>query len=274
MSDEMVVGRVDGRTLRHARREVEAVPAHPTYVAYYRVSTQRQGASGFGLEAQRETVLRYVAGVGGGASVIAEFTEIESGKQTKRPELKRAIETARMRRATLVIAKLDRLARNVRFLLSIKDSGADVVFCDFPNIPPGPTGRFIITQMAAVAELEAGLISQRTREALAMVKRSGKRLGNPRPALARQRTAAANRALADRFALEAAPVLERLRNGGLSLRGIARFINAENERREFGKFLPAHGQLWHAATVRDVLLRAKALRSAQVEDAVEVIEAS
>ena len=167
------------------------------FVSYYRVSTDKQGVRGLGIEAQKAAVARYVDAYRG--ALLAEFVEVESGRRVDRPELLKALDRAKQERATLLIAKLDRLARNTRFLLSILESGADVVFCDLPSVPPGPVGKFLITQMAAVAELEAGLISQRTKAALAVVKARGTRLGNPTPERARELAAAANRAAADRF---------------------------------------------------------------------------
>jgi len=157
-----------------------ALPAALRFVAYYRVSTDRQGKSGLGLEAQRAAVTKYVAGAGG--VMAAEFEEVESGKRNDRPQLAAALAACRARRAALVIAKLDRLARNARFLLHVVEGTgeAGVVFCDLPQVPPGPVGKFLLTQMAAVAELEAGLTSQRTRAALAVAKARGAVLGNPR----------------------------------------------------------------------------------------------
>src|SRR5262249_9786304 len=148
-------------------------------VAYYRVSTQKQGKSGLGLEAQQGTLNAYATSNGG--TIAKSFIEVESGKKSDRPELAKAIAHAKRSKATLVVAKLDRLARNCKFLLTIVESGADVVFCDFPTIPPGPTGKFILTQMAAVAELEAGLISQRTKAALEAYKARGGLLGGAHP---------------------------------------------------------------------------------------------
>src|ERR1035437_6339889 len=152
------------------------------FIAYFRVSTDRQGRSGLGLDAQRKAVADYLDD--GAWELVGEYTEVESGKRADRPELARALESCRKQKATLIIAKLDRLARNARFLLTVVEGTGErgVVFCDLPTGPPGPVGKFLVTQMAAVAELEAGLISQRTRAALAAAKARGKRLGWANPA--------------------------------------------------------------------------------------------
>jgi len=195
-----------------------APPVALRFVAYYRVSTDRQGKSGLGLDAQRAAVAKYVAGIGG--IVAAEFEEVESGKRNDRPQLAAALAACRARRAALVIAKLDRLARNARFLLHVVEGTgeAGVVFCDLPSVPPGPVGKFLLTQMAAVAELEAGLISQRTRAALAAAKARGTRLGNPQlrsgaPEHARA-AAAAKSAQARARAADVLPYLEAARRAG------------------------------------------------------------
>jgi len=195
-----------------------APPVVLRFVAYYRVSTDRQGKSGLGLDAQRAAVAKYVTGIGG--IVAAEFEEVESGKRNDRPQLAAALAACRARRAALVIAKLDRLARNARFLLHVVEgtSEAGVVFCDLPSVPPGPVGKFLLTQMAAVAELEAGLISQRTRAALAAAKARGTRLGNPQlrsgtPGHARA-AAAAKSAQARARAADVLPYLEAARRAG------------------------------------------------------------
>ena len=190
------------------------------FVAYYRVSTDRQGKSGLGLEAQRAAVAKYVAGAGG--VVAAEFEEVESGKRNDRPQLAAALTACRAHRAALVIAKLDRLARNARFLLHVVEGTgeAGVVFCDLPQVPSGPVGKFLLTQMAAVAELEAGLISQRTRAALAAAKARGTVLGNPRlraGAPDQARAAAATKSTQARArAADVIPYLEAARRAGAS----------------------------------------------------------
>ena len=224
------------------------------FVAYLRVSTDSQGRSGLGLDAQRHAVAAHVAQAGG--EVVAEFQEVESGKRADRPQLAAALAACRTRRAVLVIAKLDRLARNARFLLSVVEGSgeAGVVFCDLPTVPAGPVGKFLLTQMAAVAELEAGLISQRTRAALAVAKARGVRLGNPSPPPATPAMAAAARAARSRQVAErAADVLAVMRQvqaeGAGSLRAIAAGLHAHGVRTPAGK------EQWSAAQVRRLLLR-------------------
>jgi DNA invertase Pin-like site-specific DNA recombinase len=222
------------------------------FVAYYRVSTERQGRSGLGLDAQREAVARHVATAGG--EVAAEFQEVESGKRNDRPQLAAALAACRAQRATLLIAKLDRLARNARFLLGVVEGSGEggVVFCDLPTVPPGPVGKFLVTQMAAVAELEAGLISQRTRAALAAAKARGVVLGNPRlragtPEAAR--AAAAVKIEASRArAADVLPYVEAARRAGCTtLREVAAALTAR------GVLAPAGGRAWHPMQVKRVI---------------------
>jgi DNA invertase Pin-like site-specific DNA recombinase len=148
--------------------------ATKSIVTYYRVSTRKQGESGLGLDAQRTTVDRFK--VAEQCSVLAEFTEIESGKKSTRPELLKAIALAKAQGATLVVAKLDRLARNVAFTSALMDAGVDFVACDMPS-----ANRLTIHIMAAMAEDEARRISTRTRDALAELKAQGVKLGSARP---------------------------------------------------------------------------------------------
>jgi DNA invertase Pin-like site-specific DNA recombinase len=222
------------------------------FVAYLRVSTDGQGRSGLGLEAQRQAVAAHVTQAGG--EVVAEFQEVESGKRADRPQLDAALASCRTRRAVLVIAKLDRLARNARFLLSVVEGSgeAGVVFCDLPTVPAGPVGKFLVTQMAAVAELEAGLIGQRTRAALAVAKARGVRLGNPSPTPATAAMAAAAREARSRqVAARAADVLAVVRQvqaeGASSLRAIATELHAH------GVLTPAGKLNWSAAQVQRLL---------------------
>ncbi len=144
-------------------------------VAYLRVSTARQGASGLGLEAQRASVQGFAAA--GGHTIVAELVEVESGGKADRPQLAAALATCRLHRATLVIAKLDRLARNVAFIANLMDGGVDFVACDMPH-----ANRLTLHLLAAIAEHEREMISQRTKAALAAAKARGVRLGNPRGA--------------------------------------------------------------------------------------------
>jgi hypothetical protein len=132
------------------------------FVSYLRVSTDRQGKSGLGLEAQRQTVADFLKSREG--RLLGEHVEVESGKNNDRPKLGEALAVCRMTGATLVVAKIDRLARNVRFLLTVVEGCGEggVMFCDLPALPAGPVGEFMLNQMAAVAALEAGLISERT----------------------------------------------------------------------------------------------------------------
>ncbi|BAT60614.1 DNA-invertase hin [Variibacter gotjawalensis] len=147
------------------------------FVVYLRVSTSRQGQSGLGIEAQRSAVREYLRDDKG--KIVDEFVEIESGLKASRPQLEAALAAARTRRAALIVAKVDRLTRSVAFLSRLLEAGVDVRFCDLPQIE-GATGRFMLTQLVAVAELEAGLISARTKAALAAAKKRGVRLGGDR----------------------------------------------------------------------------------------------
>ena len=211
------------------------------FVAYYRVSTEQQGRSGLGLDAQKEAVSKYIAGHPPG-QLLAEFQEVESGKRSDRPQLAAALAACRARRAVLVIAKLDRLARNVSFLLSVAEGVGEggLVFCDLPTFPVGPMGKFFLTIMAAVAELEAGLISQRTIAALKAAKARGTKLGNPQVsngsgALAAKARAARSVYAAD-FASDALPYIRAAQAAGAtSLRQIAAALVARGVRTAYGE---------------------------------------
>lgn len=199
------------------------------FVAYYRVSTRKQGQSGLGLDAQRAAVANHLGD--GLANVIAEFTEVESGRRNDRPALDEALTAARLHRAALVVAKVDRLTRSVGFLERLLEAGVDVRFADLPAIE-GPTGRFMLQQMAAVAELEAGLISARTKAALAAAKARGQRLGGYRGGSLSTDTQGRGRdeqsRLADRRAADLGPVLDKLRARGVtSPTEVARALTAQ-----------------------------------------------
>ncbi len=161
------------------------------FVAYYRVSTQRQGRSGLGLEGQRDSVAAYVWSAAG--RVLAEFTEVESGKRNDRPELHKAIRRAKVTGARLIIAKLDRLSRSAAFLLQLRDSGVRFIAADLPN-----ADETVVGIMAVIAQREREMIAQRTKEALAVARKRlakhGRRLGNPNGAAALRRAALGNSA--------------------------------------------------------------------------------
>lgn len=197
------------------------------FVAYYRVSTGRQGKSGLGLEAQREAVKAYLNG--GEWSIVAEFTEIESGKRSDRPALEQALAAARLHRAAVVVSKVDRLTRSVGFLSRLLDAGVDVRFADLPEIE-GCTGRFMLQQMVAVAELEAGMISKRTKDALAAAKKRGTVLGGFRGVVPGRKMQEASRkalqARVDARAADIGPTIKALQAAGAtSLRAIAAGLN-------------------------------------------------
>jgi DNA invertase Pin-like site-specific DNA recombinase len=155
----------------------------PRFVSYLRVSTQQQGRSGLGLEAQRDAIDKHIRHAGG--TLLAEHIEVESGKKNDRPELTKALAAARATRSTLVIAKLDRLSRNAHFLIGLRDSNVEIVICDMPN-----ADRLTVGIMALVAEKEREMISERTKVALAAAKARGVKLGNPHLKAGDKRTAA------------------------------------------------------------------------------------
>jgi len=163
------------------------------FIAYYRVSTDKQGKSGLGLEAQRQAVENYLNG--GSWKLIAEFTEVESGKNSERPELRAAQAACKKHKARLVIAKLDRLSRNVAFIANLLEAGTDFVAVDNPH-----ANKSMLQMMAVFAEMERDAISKRTKEALAAAKARGVKLGNPRLADAIEATNKARQEAADAFA--------------------------------------------------------------------------
>jgi len=231
-------------------------PRRPRFVAYYRVSTGQQGRSGLGIEAQRETVRRFLAGEGGGIAPVQSFTETESGRRSDRPQLAKALAACRAHGATLVVAKVDRLTRSQAFLEKLRDSGVEVRFCDLPDVK-GATGRFLLAQMAAVAELEAGLISERTKAALAAkVARDGqwdRRAKHHLVPGAGQRAAAlAVTNKAAKRANDLTDFVAQLRGAGVtSLRAIGRkLIEQEME-------TPRGGQ-WGPSSVRNLIARMSA----------------
>jgi DNA invertase Pin-like site-specific DNA recombinase len=178
------------------------------YIAYLRVSTDKQGRSGLGLAAQRKALEPY--------DVISEYEEVESGRNNARPQLALALADAKRRGCGLVIAKLDRLARNVHFVSGLLESGVPIVCADMPE-----ADRTMLHMMAVFAEWEARRIGERTREALAAAKARGVKLGSPRPEEGGRKTGAARRARTDAAAVRAWPVIQRLADRGASSREIS-----------------------------------------------------
>lgn len=212
------------------------------FVAYYRVSTDKQGESGLGLEAQRDAVHKYLNG--GSWEIVGEFTEVESGRKSRRPELEAAIALCKKTKATLIVAKLDRLYRNAYFVAKLMHEGVNFLCVDNPH-----ANKLTIQILAAVAENERELISERTRVALAAVKRRGTKLGSPTPEIGAAKAGEAVAAQADRFADNVLPIIADLRRRGLSTyREIADALNARG--------VPtARGGAWFASTVRNYELR-------------------
>lgn len=222
--------------------------AEGKFVAYYRVSTAKQGTSGLGLEAQKAAVLSYLNG--GGWTLVDEFTEVESGKKAKRPQLTRALDLCRLTGATLVIAKMDRLSRNMAFTANLMDSGVDFVACDNPHAT-----RFTIHILAAVAEHEGKQISKRTKDALAAAKirrqeKGSRKLGGYRggPKVDGRLGTAGKRAKADAFAARVVPTLTDMQARGLSLNQMATALT-------FRGIRTAQDGIWTATAVRRVLAR-------------------
>ena len=219
------------------------MPAHRgKFIAYYRVSTDKQGKSGLGLEAQRHAVQQYLNG--GSWSLVSELTEVESGKRNERPELDKALAACKRHKAKLVIAKLDRLSRNLAFIATLMDSGVEFVAVDNPH-----ANKLTIHILAAVAQHEREMIAQRTKDALQAAKARGVVLGNPRLADVRDRAVASVKADADRFAKNIAPIIREIQSTGIaSHRGIARSLNARG-------VATARGGHWTAVQVGSILRR-------------------
>jgi DNA invertase Pin-like site-specific DNA recombinase len=226
-------------------------------IGYLRVSTAKQGESGLGLEGQRAAVEAYARQSGN--RVAGWYTEVESGKRADRPELARAVGHAKRSKATLCVAKLDRLARNVKFLATVMDSGANFVACDNPH-----ANRLTLHILAAVAEAEAKSISDRTKAALTAAKARGTLLGSARPdhwkgredsrlagakagavAAAKARSEAASEAYTDLV-----PFVAKLKGEGHSLRAIAERLNAEGH-------TTRRGRPWNPVQVARVLGRSE-----------------
>jgi DNA invertase Pin-like site-specific DNA recombinase len=220
-----------------------------SFVSYLRVSTARQGFSGLGLEAQREAVAHYLNG--GHWALIQEVIEIESGKRNDRPAIAQALRLCRLHRATLVIAKLDRLARNVYFISSLMESGVEFIAVDFPQ-----ANRLTVHILAAVAEYEAAMISARTKAALAAAKARGVNLGGLRGSLVRMKAIGSKGNIASAIVRsntaakrneDLLPVISDIRSGGESTLG--QIAHALNER----GITAARGGTWGAVQVGRIL---------------------
>ena len=217
-----------------------------TYVAYLRQSTMKQAISGLGVEAQREIIEKFL----GDKKPIAEFVETESGKRTDRPKLAEALELCRKTKSTLIVAKLDRLSRNVAFTSKLLESDVEIKFCDFPE-----ANRLILHIIASIAEYEAGLISQRTKQSLKAKKARGVRLGKPENlmnnldrALENSKRAIRAKALDNNNNRRAIAMLRVLAAQDLSLSEMARRLNNEG-------FVTSQGKKFTAWQVSVLLKR-------------------
>lgn len=236
-----------------AKPEVPAMPDR--FVSYLRVSTRKQGESGLGVEAQREAVHSFVSRTGGKA--VKEFVEVESGGKTDRPQLAAALAFAKRSKATLLVAKLDRLSRNVAFLATLLESGVDFVAADNPY-----ANKLTLHNMAAMAEYEREMIAERTKVALKAAKARGVKLGSAREGhwegreetrvqggrKGGARAGETHRRNADAAYADILPAIRALRDEGLSLYAIAQRLNADG--------VPTRrGKTWTAETVKRVLAR-------------------
>lgn len=204
-----------------------------TYVAYYRVSTDRQGLTGYGLDAQRASVAAFAKGRG---NVIESYTEVESSTKY-RPELERALEKCRVSKSVLLVAKLDRLSRNVAFISNLLESRIEFIACDMPE-----ANRLTVHLMAAFAEHEREMISLRTKEALRAAKLRGVKLGSPSPTNGIE----AHRSKCKVFNDKIIPIAAALRSQGKTLLEISNHINGLGIK-------PMRGAKWYPASIRNIL---------------------
>lgn len=217
------------------------VPVKSKFVSYYRVSTQKQGRSGLGLEAQQATVRQYLQAHHG--VELASYTEVESGKLDARPQLEAALLRCRQTRATLLVAKLDRLSRNAAFLMNLRDSGVRFEALDIPG-----ANTMTVGVMALVAQQEREYIAERTKAALAVRRARGLPLGNPRDLSAYRATAAAKGSATlkaqalERAKLVAEPIADAIKAGHTSLRQIAAYLNEQ-------QITTPRGREWTATAV-------------------------
>jgi DNA invertase Pin-like site-specific DNA recombinase len=215
-------------------------PHQGKFIAYFRISTDKQGKSGLELEAQRKAVLDYLNG--GRWELVQEFVEVKSGKHNERPRLKAALAACKKHRARLIIAKLDRLSRNLALIATLRESGVEFTAVDNPH-----ANELTIHFLAAVAQHKREMISERTKAALQAAKARGKQLGNPRLAEAAKRGTAAVKVNARQFAANVLPIIEEIeRSGVTSHKAIAEKLNERNVR-------TARGGKWTHVQVGAVL---------------------
>lgn len=224
--------------------------AEGNFIAYYRVSTAKQCASGLGLEAQQEMVRKYLDG--GSWRLLDEFTEIESGKKDDRPELSKAIKLCQLKNAKLVVSKLDRLSRDLHFITSLQKSGIQFVVAENPDM-----NELTVHIFSAMAQHERKLISKRTKEALAQAKKRGVKLGNPILYEGKQIAGSGDTSNARRvktekandYALQMKDVIEDIQEAGFtSLRGVAQELNHRG-------FTTRRNKEWTANSVRLCTMR-------------------
>lgn len=230
------------------------------YVAYFRVSTDRQGESGLGIEAQRQTVEDHLNG--GDWELVAEYTEVESGRKQmrKRPQLKKALDYCKANGCTLIAARVDRITRNLAFLSNVLESGVDVIFCNIPQLANPAQNKLILHIMASIAEYEGAVISERTKDALAAAKRRGVKLGSRDPKTASDVAAAARATEADTFAKSVGPIIVELQKYGCTtLNEIGKGLKARGIKTSRGKFE------WHASAVKNVIQRYENLTGKKIK---------
>ena len=216
------------------------------YVSYLRVSTQKQGHSGLGLEAQREIIRNYLHE----KTPITEFIEVESGRKKDRPKLKEALDLCRKTGATLIVAKLDRLARNVSFLSNLLETDVEIIFCDFPQ-----ANKMVLHILSAISQYEAELTASRTKSALAAKRARGYKLGNPEHLLDKHQQAIQNSIMTCKSKADNNPnnkravaMLRTLVKEEHSLKEMADILNREG-------FVTSKGACFSKATVYKLIKR-------------------